>query len=115
MADDGYEKRHIGPDADEQAAMLAELGYDSLDALIDAAVPAAIREDERLAFAAAAAEVHALEALRGVADRPRIPRHDHAPGHSTQRAGKSCVVHRVHAIPARDQSGSSRSVAQLPD
>ena len=37
--------RHIGPSTAEQAKMLATLGYDSLDALIDDTVPAAIRLD----------------------------------------------------------------------
>jgi glycine dehydrogenase len=39
-----FADRHIGPDRDDEQAMLAELGYASLDALVDAAVPAAIRE-----------------------------------------------------------------------
>ena len=40
------------PSDAEQAAMLAELGYASLDALVDAAVPAAIREHAPLALGA---------------------------------------------------------------
>ena len=38
----GFEHRHIGPDAADRDAMLAVLGYPTLDALVDAAVPAAI-------------------------------------------------------------------------
>ena len=41
-----FESRHIGPSSDDQAKMLATLGYDSLDALVDAAVPAGIRQLE---------------------------------------------------------------------
>ena len=43
--------RHIGPTAGEQSSMLADLGLDSLDELIAAVVPEAIRLD-----AAAAAQ-----------------------------------------------------------
>lgn len=34
-----FESRHIGPSVQQQAEMAAELGYENLDALIDAAVP----------------------------------------------------------------------------
>jgi len=40
---DLFQDRHIGPSPDDQAAMLATLGYDSLDAFIDAVVPEDIR------------------------------------------------------------------------
>ena len=66
---DRFEDRHIGPDAAEQATMLAALGYASLDALTDAAVPKAIRRDDRLALAPALSETEAIEALRGLAQR----------------------------------------------
>ncbi len=42
-----FADRHIGPAADEQAKMLAVVGYGSLDELADAAVPDAIRATER--------------------------------------------------------------------
>ena len=41
----GFAERHIGPDADEQAKMLAVVGYGSLAELIEQAVPASIRDD----------------------------------------------------------------------
>ena len=40
----GFVRRHIGPGPAEQQAMLAALGYESLDALVDAAVPDSIRD-----------------------------------------------------------------------
>ncbi|QQB15361.1 aminomethyl-transferring glycine dehydrogenase [Brevibacterium casei] len=40
-----FSDRHIGPRADDTAEMLAELGYDSLEALAEAAVPASIQID----------------------------------------------------------------------
>ena len=36
-------QRHIGPTVKQQAEMARAIGYDSLDALIDDTVPAAIR------------------------------------------------------------------------
>ncbi len=45
---DVFAERHLGPSADETAAMLDALGLDSLDALANAAVPASIRSDARL-------------------------------------------------------------------
>ena len=38
--------RHLGPDSTEQATMLAKVGYDSVDALVDAAIPSKIRAAE---------------------------------------------------------------------
>ena len=35
--------RHVGPDDEQQARMLEALGFDSLDELMDAAVPGGIR------------------------------------------------------------------------
>ena len=52
--------------------MLAALGYASLDELIDAAVPAAIREREPLALGAARSEAEALAALRELAERNEV-------------------------------------------
>ena len=46
-----FAKRHIGPDDTEVAEMLSVLGADSLDSLLDAAVPQSIRTSEPLAVA----------------------------------------------------------------
>ena len=40
---DTFVQRHIGPDAGEQQKMLKTIGYDSLDAFVDASVPPSIR------------------------------------------------------------------------
>ena len=40
---DQFVRRHIGPNAAETAAMLKVVGFDSLDALMAAAVPQSIR------------------------------------------------------------------------
>ena len=43
-----FEQRHIGPDAEAQAKMLAQVGYGSLDELTAAAVPDVIKSAEAL-------------------------------------------------------------------
>ena len=42
---DLFQTRHIGTDGDAQQSMLSVLGYDSVEALVSAAVPDSIRVD----------------------------------------------------------------------
>jgi glycine dehydrogenase len=65
--------RHIGADADAQARMLGVLGYDSVDALVEAAVPASIhvRPRETSDIPVAASEAEALAELRALASQNR--------------------------------------------
>src|SRR5689334_21360799 len=67
-----FEDRHIGPDAAKQAVMLEALGYASLDALTDAAVPHSIRRTDPMALPEARSEVEAIEALRDLASRNSV-------------------------------------------
>ncbi|WP_375237013.1 aminomethyl-transferring glycine dehydrogenase [Microbacterium schleiferi] len=71
-----FAERHIGTDATAQRAMLDALGYESVDALVEAAVPASIhaapREGSRIPLAATEAE--ALGELRELASRNRVSR-----------------------------------------
>ncbi|HEV8510906.1 MAG TPA: aminomethyl-transferring glycine dehydrogenase [Gemmatimonadales bacterium] len=69
---DLFQERHIGPSAEDQAAMLGTLGYDSLDAFIDAVVPADIRLREPLRIPAAKSEQETLEELRQLAKQNQI-------------------------------------------
>ena len=66
--------RHIGPDSDAARHMLDALGYESLDALIDAAVPAQIRSTAAMDLPPARTEQQVLSGLRALAARnkPRI-------------------------------------------
>jgi glycine dehydrogenase len=65
--------RHNGPRPADVAAMLATLGYPSLDALIDAVVPEAIRFRRPLGLPAARSEAEALADLRAMAaDNRRV-------------------------------------------
>ncbi len=59
MTLDLFAERHIGPSESDQRAMLATLGYDSLDAFIAAVVPADIRLRGSLKLPAAKSEQEA--------------------------------------------------------
>ena len=61
---DLFQNRHIGPSAEDQAAMLSALGYESLDAFIDAVVPGDIRMRTPLRTPDARTEQETLEELR---------------------------------------------------
>jgi len=69
---DRFIRRHIGPSDRDVAAMLSELGYDSLEALSDAAVPAAIRVAKPLDLPAPLTESEALARLRTIASQNQV-------------------------------------------
>ena len=69
---DSFVPRHIGPSAAEIAEMLQLLGYSTLDDLIDATIPSAIRLDRPLAIHAGRSEHEALAALRTIANRNQV-------------------------------------------
>ena len=69
---DLFQDRHIGPSPEDQGAMLQALGYDSLDAFIDAVVPADIRLRQPLRTPEARTEQEALEALRLLAAQNQV-------------------------------------------
>ena len=68
----GFVDRHIGPRAADLDRMLAVVGASSLDALVDAAVPAAIRSAAPLDLPPARTEPEVLAALRALADRNEV-------------------------------------------
>jgi glycine dehydrogenase len=67
-----FARRHIGPDAEAQAKMLAQVGYGSLDELTDAAVPGAIRGAGALGLPPARTEAEVLAELRELAGRNQV-------------------------------------------
>jgi glycine dehydrogenase len=71
---DEFVRRHIGPSREDAAQMLKLLGYPSLDALIDAAVPAQIRLARPLQLPAARSEHEALAELKGIASQNQVYR-----------------------------------------
>lgn len=71
---DTFARRHIGPDAGEIATMLAAIGVDSLDALIDATIPTQIRLRQPLQLPAPRAESEVLADLRAIAGMNQLYR-----------------------------------------
>ena len=71
-AADSFVPRHVGPSEADVSAMLDTLGYPTLDALIDATIPEAIRFRKPLAIHAGRSEHEALAALRAIAVKNRI-------------------------------------------
>ena len=69
---DQFVRRHVGPRPDDIIVMLQTLGYDSLDGLIDAAVPRDIRLAAPLALPAAQSEFEVLRDLRAIASKNQV-------------------------------------------
>ncbi|MDG2453970.1 MAG: aminomethyl-transferring glycine dehydrogenase [Paracoccaceae bacterium] len=65
-------RRHIGPSPSEMAEMLAVLGVDSLDQLIEETVPASIRQSEPLDFGKAKSERELLHHMRKTASKNKV-------------------------------------------
>lgn len=64
--------RHIGPNEDEAKEMLQTIGIDSLDALIDKTIPAAIRLKKPLQLPVAQTEFEYLHELKTIAAKNKI-------------------------------------------
>ncbi|MGO9706386.1 MAG: aminomethyl-transferring glycine dehydrogenase subunit GcvPB [Limisphaerales bacterium] len=71
---DRFVRRHIGPRPAEAGEMLKQLGYASLDAMIDDAVPKPIRLARPLQLPAACSEHEALAALKEIASQNQVCR-----------------------------------------
>jgi glycine dehydrogenase len=69
---DTFERRHTGSPAADVAEMLRTVGYESVDALADAAVPAKIRLKRPLRLPAALGEREALAELRAIASKNKV-------------------------------------------
>ena len=69
---DSFIPRHIGPNAADTRAMLDALGYPSIDALMDATVPANIRFGRALALPAATSEQEALADFRSMMSENQV-------------------------------------------
>lgn len=72
LNDRPFSDRHIGPDADEQSAMLATLGLSSVNELVDQIIPGSIRMPEELAMEPGRPEHEALAELQGIAQRNQV-------------------------------------------
>ena len=71
---DTFIRRHIGPRPSEYAEMARECGFESLDALVTAAVPEVIRRSDAMVLPPPLSEVAALARLRAIASRNQVYR-----------------------------------------
>src|SRR4030095_12068505 len=69
-----FARRHIGPSEAEVANMLNEVGFESLDSLIDAAVPRNIRLDLQRILQNARSDIDARAERRAIARKNKISR-----------------------------------------
>ena len=70
-----FASRHLGSDSHETVAMLAALGFETMDQLIDATVPTSVRDNEPLRLTdlpGPMAEHELLDHLRELAGRNRV-------------------------------------------
>ena len=119
-----FGRRHVGPDAKDEAAMLALLGFASREALMQAVVPASIRRKASMALPAGKPEAEALADLRAIAaknrvlklvDRAGLLRHAHAGRDPAEHPREPRLVHGLHAVPAGDLAGAAGGAGELPD
>src|SRR6266700_4445252 len=89
---DSFARRHIGPSEQEVRAMLREVGFKDLDALIDATVPQNIRLNRQLNLPEAKSETEALGELRAIANKNKIARSFVGAGYS--ECGTPPVIQR---------------------
>ena len=64
--------RHIGPGESDRKAMLAQLGFESMDTFINKVVPAAILKKDELPLGAARSEPEVLDELRKIASKNQL-------------------------------------------
>jgi glycine dehydrogenase len=83
---DTFPRRHLGSNAEEVAEMLAKLELPSMEALIEAAVPAKIRLSKPLQLPAGRGEHEALAELRAIAGKNRVYKNYLGQGYS------DCIV-----------------------
>ena len=69
---ESFVKRHIGSSAQEIEQMLKELGFSTLDALIEETVPPAIRLTKPLDLPAAQTEAAALAQIKAIASKNQV-------------------------------------------
>ncbi|WP_018784296.1 aminomethyl-transferring glycine dehydrogenase [Micromonospora sp. CNB394] len=72
MTAEQFADRHIGPGRDDERRMLGTVGYDSVDELMDAAIPEVIRWHGTLDLPAPASEREAIAELRALACRNTV-------------------------------------------
>src|SRR2546430_12855512 len=105
---DGFSRRHIGPNQNETADMLRAVGFESLDALVDATVPKNIRLDRELNLPEAKSEAEALAELRAISKKNKVARSFIGAGYS------DCITPPVIQRKDRKSTRLNSSHSQIP-
>jgi glycine dehydrogenase len=69
---DTFSRRHLGPTDADAKAMLASIGFESLDAMVTSTVPAQILTKKELDLQPAMTEIEALGRIRLMADKNKV-------------------------------------------
>src|SRR5436190_23911356 len=69
---DTFVRRHVGPRPEEQAEMLAALGYRKIEELIADTIPESIRTERPLPIADGRGEKEFLDEVRALASRNQV-------------------------------------------
>lgn len=69
---DQFQARHMGSQGEEKQKMLEKLGFNSLEDLLDSAVPKAIRLPKKLVMEEALSESEALAKLKGIMSKNKV-------------------------------------------
>ena len=69
---DQFQARHMGSQGADKQKMLDKLGFESLDALLDSAVPTAIRLPKKLHLDKVMSESEALAELKGIMSKNKV-------------------------------------------
>ncbi|MDJ0704930.1 MAG: aminomethyl-transferring glycine dehydrogenase [Leptolyngbyaceae cyanobacterium MO_188.B28] len=72
LAGDDFVQRHVGPGHEDCQQMLETLGFETFEALIEAAVPAGIRLNRSLELGDGMSEFEALKLLKEIADQNQV-------------------------------------------
>ena len=71
---DYFQQRHIGTTAAQQQEMASTIGFESVDHLIDTAIPDNIKLGKSLSLPIALSEAEALKKLRAYAEQNKVLR-----------------------------------------
>ncbi len=69
-----FSRRHIGPSVEDQTQMLAQLGFHSIDQLIEKTLPESIRTNSTLNMGSGLNEFALLKTIKGIASKNKVAR-----------------------------------------
>ena len=114
MNPDIFSQRHIGPNSDHLEEMLAVIGVDSIDELIDQTIPNNIRLQTNLNLDLPLSEQEFLEHIHALGSKNKVFKSYNGMDiiHPIYRYPKkyfrkSWLVYRIHPLPSRNCSRTS--------